>query len=105
MYDPIDGGPTLVADLADTVSGRHRIHGRATVGQPGPTDALVSVAGIDRFRVTRASITAEPGALQIDEPTASALGVETDALLTAVLLDPSPADRRSQPPAERRGRG
>lgn len=95
MYDPIDGGPTLVADLADTVSGRHRIHGRAAIGDPGPTDALVSVAGIDRFRVTRASITAEPGTLGIDQPTASALGVESDALLTAVPLAPA-ATRRDR---------
>ncbi|MEL6983422.1 MAG: arginine N-succinyltransferase, partial [Actinomycetota bacterium] len=84
MYDPIDGGPTLVADLADTVSGRHRIHGRATIGDPGPTDALVSVAGIDRFRVTRAAITVEPGQLQIDRATALALRIDDDALLTAV---------------------
>ncbi len=97
MYDPIDGGPTLVTDLADTVSGRHRIHGRAAIrptegdgtgtGPADPVDALVSVAGIDRFRVTRAPIVADGRTLTIDQPTATALGVETDALLTAVPLD------------------
>ncbi len=97
MYDPIDGGPTLVTDLADTVSGRHRIHGRAAIGPTegdgtgtgpaDPVDALVSVAGIDRFRVTRAPIVADGRTLTIDQPTATALGVETDALLTAVPLD------------------
>lgn len=96
MYDPIDGGPTLVTDLADTVSGRHRIHGRAVLGTTGTTDALVSVAGIDRFRVTRSAITAGDGTLVVDEPTAQALGVEADALLTAVPLDVG-ADRSPDP--------
>lgn len=101
MYDPIDGGPTLVTNLADTVSGRHRIHGRAVIGPdeastPGADgaagtagfDALVSVAGIDRFRVARATIVADDATLTIDRPTAAALGVEPDTLLTAVPLDP-----------------
>jgi len=97
MYDPIDGGPTLVTNLADTVSGRHRVHGRAAIAPTGehrrsadgavPVDALVSVAGIDRFRVARATILAEDRTLTIDQATATALGVEADTLLTAVPLD------------------
>ncbi len=97
MYDPIDGGPTLVAELADTVSGRRRVHGRARIeGGDGPThdptggpdrvDALVSVAGIDRFRLTRVPVGVGEGTLVIDEPTAEALRVEPDALLAAVPL-------------------
>lgn len=109
MYDPIDGGPTLVTDLAETVSGRHRIHGRAAIGptgpaatgsaSAGPVDALVSVAGIDRFRVLRATIIAQDRTLTIDQATATALGVEADTLLTAVPLDVGadrPAGHRSR---------
>ncbi len=92
MYDPIDGGPTLVADLAETESGRRRVHGRAHIrpsGAParGPVvDALVSVAGIDRFRVTRVAVALGDRTIGIDRATADALRVDDDALLTAVPL-------------------
>ena len=87
MYDPIDGGPTLVADLAATVSGRHRVHGRARLGPAGPVDALVSVAGIDRFRVARTGAEIGQGTITIGHGAAAALAVEADSLLTAVPLD------------------
>ena len=88
MYDPIDGGPTLVSELAATVSGRHRVHGRARIGATGPVDALVSVAGIDRFRVVRTGVELDRQTITIDPPAAAGLGVETDSLLTAVPLAP-----------------
>ncbi|MEM9561507.1 MAG: arginine N-succinyltransferase [Actinomycetota bacterium] len=97
MYDPIDGGPTLVADLDDTVSGRRRVHGRARIRPVDPpgaagttgarrTDALVSVAGIDRFRVTRVPVELGDRTVGITRDAADALRVDDDALLTAVPL-------------------
>lgn len=93
MYDPIDGGPTLVADIADTVTGRLRLHGRARLadepggpGGEGAIDALVSVAGVDRFRVTRAGIAVDDGTIHIGRAVAAALRAEADDLLAATPL-------------------
>lgn len=95
MFDPIDGGPTLVARLEDTASGRLRVHGRARIatGQPDrppPTrlDALVSVVGVDRFRAVRADIEVGEGSIIVTRDTAEALGVGPDALLAAAPLGP-----------------
>ncbi len=94
MYDPIDGGPTLVADIADTVTGRLRIHGRARIGEPGPVDALVSITSRDGFRATRADLGLDrTGLITIDEAAATAIGAGPDTLLAAVPLDPAPAYR------------
>lgn len=89
MYDPIDGGPTVVADIGDTASGRLRRHGRARVGRPGPAiDALVSVAGIDRFRALRTEAATDSGeaTITIEGPEAGALAVDHDGLLVAAPL-------------------
>ncbi len=129
MYDPIDGGPTLVAEIAETHSGRQRVYGRAKLGPDqtsraklgpdqtsraklGPDqtsrvaestnkgdqcwgDALVSVAGIDRFRAGRAPVLVKSETLTIDPATAAALKVGPDALLAAVPLDRDPGSSRS----------
>jgi arginine N-succinyltransferase len=93
MYDPIDGGPTLVAEIAETVTGRLRVHGRARIAgtgadhRSGSGDGLVSVAGVDRFRVARCGIRVGDGTIEIDGETAAALGIEADALLAAAPLE------------------
>ncbi|MEM7274098.1 MAG: arginine N-succinyltransferase [Actinomycetota bacterium] len=87
MYDPIDGGPTVVAELVDTVTGRTRTHGRVVIGGPAPIDALVSVATVDDFRVVRGPIgVANESELTLDEATAATLGVGTGTLVTAAGL-------------------
>ncbi|MGI9596164.1 MAG: arginine N-succinyltransferase [Acidimicrobiales bacterium] len=90
MYDPIDGGPTVVARLSDTVTGRRRTHGRARLGSAGPTDALVSVATVDRFRVVRAGVTIdEASTITIDAGLAAAVDIRPDAILAAAPLAPT----------------
>lgn len=87
MYDPIDGGPTVVAEIGETRSGRLRRHGRARIGETGPIDALVSVAGIDRFRAVRAGIALDQGTITVDTTTAGALRIRPDTLLAAAPLE------------------
>ncbi len=92
MYDPIDGGPTLRAELADTVTGQTRSHGRVVVGDvhhgdAPPVDALVSVTTVARFRVTRAPVTIGDGStIGIGPETAEALGIGDDTLVVAAPL-------------------
>ncbi len=84
MYDPIDGGPTLVGERERTVTGRHRMHGRTVISNElvEPVEALVAVTNVDRFRVMHvaASIGAD-NRITIDQPTATALQVAEGALL------------------------
>ncbi len=88
MYDPIDGGPTLAADIADTATGRNRGHGRADPGPAGPIDALVSVATVDGFRVTRTGIEmTESSRIRLDGAVAAALDVEVGTLLAVSPLE------------------
>ncbi len=87
MYDPIDGGPTVVAELDETVTGRCRTHGRARLGRGGPIDTLVSVATVDPFLVVRASVAIDHSAtITIDAELAAAVGIADDALLAAAPL-------------------
>ncbi len=92
MYDPIDGGPTLRAELHDTVTGRTRSHGRAVVGDVDggdhePVDALVSVTTVARFRVARAMVALGDGTtIGIPAETAEALGIGDDTLVVAAPL-------------------
>lgn len=93
MYDPIDGGPTVVARLEDTITGRQRTHGRARLGSAGPVDALVSVATVDRFRVIRAPVTIDRSAtITLDADLAAAVDIRHDALLAAAPLAPLTGD-------------
>ena len=90
MYDPIDGGPTVVAELDETITGRRRTHGRARLGRGGPTDALVSVATVEPFLVIRAPVTIERSStITIDSELAAVVGIAEDALLAAAPLDGS----------------
>jgi arginine/ornithine N-succinyltransferase beta subunit len=93
MYDPIDGGPTLRAELAATVTGTSRTHGRAVIEDPsnlvGAVDALVSVTTVARFRVTRAAVVlSESGPIGISAETADALNIGEDTLIVAAPLAP-----------------
>jgi arginine N-succinyltransferase len=92
MYDPIDGGPTLRAELSDTVTGTTRRHGRAVIATAGGTDwseavdVLISGTTVDRFRVTRARALIDESTITITEDAAAALGVGADTLLVAARL-------------------
>ena len=86
MYDPIDGGPTLVADRERTITSQHRVHGRVVVDDQGidPIEALVAVTNVDRFRVMHVAVgIGEDDRITIDPPTAAALNI-TDGALVAV---------------------
>lgn len=88
MYDPIDGGPTVVADIAQTASARFRRHGRVELDRRerrgAGVDGLVSVATVDRFRVIRARYRlGEAGRVVLSALDADALGV-ADGDLVAV---------------------
>lgn len=101
MYDPVDGGPTLVADVGETITGRLRVHGRARIvdrENVDPVDGLVSVAGVDRFRVARAGIRVGDGTIAVSGGIARALRIETDALLAAAPLE---TERHPELDAER----
>ena len=97
LYDPVDGGPTVSAELTDTRTGRDRIHGRVIiVGADGPrngpppkkpVDALVSVPAVANFAVVRTDIEIDDrGRIHIDGSAARALGIAEDALVTALPL-------------------
>lgn len=87
MYDPIDGGPTLVADIQNTATNRNRSHGRAQHGNVGPVDALVSVASVDDFRVTRTGIEiTDSSRIVLDKDIATALDIAPDTLLAVSPL-------------------
>lgn len=90
MYDPIDGGPTLVADISQTSSAAYRQHGRAVLGDPvEPVDGLISVATVDRFRVIRAPFDLTVSKrIRLAPAHAAALAVQPDALLAATKLGP-----------------
>jgi arginine N-succinyltransferase len=99
MYDPIDGGPTLVAELSDTMTSRRRHHGRAVIIDEPSTPSeqlrlrseLVAVTSIDNFRVTQMTLgsseeNATPDEIPITSATARGLGIEAGALLAASPL-------------------
>lgn len=87
MYDPIDGGPTVIVDLANTVTGRTRTHGRALIGDNPSTDALVSVATVDDFRVIRTDVGIPNSTeITIGADAATTLDVQPHSLITAAGL-------------------
>ncbi len=88
MYDPIDGGPTLVGELNATTSGQRRNHGRLTFGKQGATDSLVSVVSVDRFQVIRTAAGVGPsGEVIVDGSTANAIGLAPDTLVAIASVD------------------
>jgi arginine/ornithine N-succinyltransferase beta subunit len=91
MYDPIDGGPTLVADLVETTTAHNRTHGRATPGEAGPLDSLVSVASVDGFRVIRTGITiGDSSDITLAAEVATAAGIAEGTLLAVCPLKATP---------------
>lgn len=96
MYDPIDGGPTLVAERANTTTGKARTSGRVRwCSDRGPTDALVAVTSVDEFRVAR---------LPVDVSGSDTVGItEADGVALAVspgsLLAVAPLPRPHASPA------
>lgn len=101
MYDPIDGGPTLVAERSDTTTGRRRRRGRLRAwSEPTGTDSLVAVTAVDDFRVARFAIGLdEPDSIGVDAQRSDTLGVGPGSLLAVAPLDgrdlESPTARRS----------
>lgn len=89
MYDPIDGGPTLVADRERTITSQHRLHGRAVIDDElaEPIEALVAVTNVDRFRVMHVPVSiGDDGRITIDQATANVLAVDEGALLAAAPI-------------------
>lgn len=86
LFDPVDGGPTVEAELDDTVSARRRRHGRASIGGAS-ADALVATGGIESFRVARGLAGfGEPGRIALDRSTADVLGIGDGALVSVLPL-------------------
>jgi arginine/ornithine N-succinyltransferase beta subunit len=89
MYDPIDGGPTLVAERERTVTSQHRVHGRAVIDDDlaAPIDSLVAVTNVDRFRVMHVPVSVgEDDRITVDQATAEALHIVDGALLAAAAI-------------------
>ena len=120
MYDPIDGGPTLVAELTDTMTSRNRHHGRAVVTNGSRAaekgrhrdNELIAVTSVDDFRVAQVTAAdneerATSDEIEIPGATAHALGIDAGALLAATpLLDsnvPHSDEHSSTEPAPQPG--
>ncbi|NNE94941.1 MAG: hypothetical protein HKN24_02835 [Acidimicrobiales bacterium] len=88
MYDPIDGGPTVAAELANTTSGRQRVHGPVVVAEAGTVDALVAVPSVARFAAVRTEVSiAAEGDVRLTADVAASLGVTGGDLITVLPLD------------------
>lgn len=100
MFDPIDGGPTVVADLADTATARSRRHGRldpAMTTADGAVDALVCRAAIDSFRVVRTAVgIGDDELVGLPADAADSLGVIGGDLVVAAPL----TAHQGEPPHE-----
>lgn len=89
MYDPIDGGPTLVAERDQTITSQRRIHGRTLIDNDivDPVVALVAVTNVDRFRAMHVPIgIGVDDRITVDETTAGALNIEEGALLAVAPI-------------------
>ncbi len=87
MYDPIDGGPTVVRDLADTMSSSARVHGPVALTPDGEIDSLIATPSVARFAVVRSGIDIDPaGTIGLDPSKASALGIGAGDLVSALPL-------------------
>lgn len=90
MYDPIDGGPTLVAERERTVTSQRRLHGRARIDDnlADPVVALAAVTNVDRFRVVRMPISVGPNdRIAVTRSTAEELQIEEGALLAVAPIE------------------
>lgn len=89
MYDPIDGGPTLVAERSETITSQRRVHGRTVVHDTlsNPVNALVAVTNVDRFRAMLAPISVGvDDRITVDQSTAVALQITDGALLAVAPI-------------------
>ncbi len=101
MYDPVDGGPTVIRQLDRTWSAHTRVVGSAVlvdVPSQRAVDALVSTVDIRDFAATRALVEfRSDGDLAITTQAARLLGVSVGALVSAVSLQPGPPSVQSRP--------
>lgn len=94
-YDPIDGGPTLIASIDQLTTKRNHRHGPAQVIAPEQAqneghDSLVSVTSVAEFRVTRcAAVVADP-TIGLTHEALTALGATEGTLLAASQLERRP---------------
>jgi arginine N-succinyltransferase len=87
MYDPIDGGPTVAAEITETWTSRNRVHGRAAIDRPGLIDSLVSVPSVARFVAVRTGIEmGDDSEIRLAREDVEVLGLDTGALMTALPL-------------------
>ncbi len=103
MYDPVDGGPTLVAEVTDTATGRARMRGRvrllSTDATPdGRRRVFAAITSVDDFRVSIVSAALdEAETIGLSPEDAATLGVDTGALLAvAEITDTTDGDRASR---------
>lgn len=88
MYDPVDGGPTVVRALGQTSSARRRVVGAVVIDDAATlSDALVSTVSVSDFAATRggADLRAD-GSIVISSSTARHLAIDTGALVSVVAL-------------------
>ncbi len=88
LFDPVDGGPTVRAQLDETVTHKLRVHGRAQIvaDLDGP-ESLIGTVSVGSFRLTRGSAAAgDDGSVVISEATAYRLGVDESRLIAAAPL-------------------
>ena len=94
-YDPIDGGPTLMGSIDSLQTKIHHHHGPARVTEMSESggksrvgrDALISVASVPDFRVTRGPVLVSETSLGILPATAKALQVTDGTLLAVSTLE------------------
>lgn len=89
MYDPIDGGPTLVAEREQTITSQHRVHGRTRIDDAlvEPVTALVAVTNVDRFRAMHVPVSiGADDRITVNRATGAALGIEDGALLAVAPI-------------------
>ncbi len=104
LFDPVDGGPTVRAELDQTVTRRLRIHGRAKIlSEVDGPDSLIGTVSIGSFRLTRGRAAGgDDGTVVITEGTAYRLGVDSSRLVAAAPLaramDIEPAGANGEEP-------
>ena len=93
MYDPVDGGPTLVRSLGQTASARRRVVGAAFIDESvidesvGSTDALVSTLSVSDFAAMRCGVDVRPdGSIGVNSSTARQLAIDAGSLVSVVPL-------------------
>ena len=89
MYDPIDGGPTLVAERAETTTAKARRRGRVRVLETtseSASEALVAVTSVDDFRVARLRVDLDDETVGLSEAEAGILRVQTGSLVAVAQL-------------------